>query len=290
MTELLTQLRLPALPEALGAATIDSHTHLGATAEYSGLGPKESLSLAASVGVTRVVDVGCDVASSEQAVSNAEEFPGVVAAVAIHPNDAARLVERQGELALDTALARIGELASHPRVRAIGETGLDYFRTKGEAGQLAQSRSFLTHIELAIRHNLTLVIHDRDAHTDVLRHLDRFGAPERVVMHCFSGDAEFALECVARDAWLSFPGVVTFGTAGQLREALAVTPVDKLLVETDAPYLTPKPQRGKPNAPYLLPHTVRFMATELGLGEAELAGMLARNAEAAFGGAWGENG
>lgn len=287
--DILEGLGLPRLPEPLAAPTIDSHTHLTSTFKHSGLPIADSLALAALVGVTKLVDVGCDVPSSEEAVALAERHPSVVATVSIHPNDAARIVAQSGEAALDAALERIAELASHPRVRGVGETGLDYFRTRDEAGQQVQARSFLAHIEIAVRNDRTLVIHDRDAHEDVLRMLDLGVRPERVVMHCFSGDAEFALECIARDAWLSFPGVVTFGTAGNLREALAVTPIEKLLVETDAPYLTPKPERGKPNAPYLIPHTVRFMAAELGLGEGELAQQLARNAEAAFGGPWGED-
>ena len=151
----------------------------------------------------------------------------------------------------------------------IGETGLDYFRT-GEDGRAAQHESFAAHIEMAKRLDKTLMIHDRDAHDDILAILDREGVPDRLVMHCFSGDTEFARECVNRGAFLSFAGVVTFKNAQSLRNALAVTPLDRVLVETDAPYLTPSPHRGQPNASYLIPHTVRKMAGVLNISVAEL--------------------
>ena len=170
---------------------------------------------------------------------------------------------------------------------AVGETGLDYYRTRDSQGRQAQAHSFRAHIALAREKDLTLVIHDRDAHADVLRILDSGERPGRVVMHCFSGDAGFARECVDRGFWLSYPGVVTFGSAGSLREAAKATPLDRILVETDAPYLTPKPQRGKPNAPYLLPHTVVFLADLL---DADLAGFCRQvraNTEAAYATSWG---
>ena len=176
-----------------------------------------------------------------------------------------------------------------PEARAVGETGLDFYRTRDDDGKRAQERSFRRHIEWAKRHDRTLVIHDRDAHDDVLRVLDDEGAPERVVMHCFSGDVDFARACLERGFWLSYPGVVTFGSAPNLRRAAAVTPRERILVETDAPYLTPKPERGKPNAPYLLPHTVRFLAD---LFDEDLAGFceqVTANTWAAYGGAWGDD-
>lgn len=290
MTDVLDELGLPPLPEPLPARVIDSHTHLGSTTAYSGLSVRDSLALAAQVGIDRLVDIGFDVSSSEQAVGVAGECPNVVAAVALHPNDAARIAAKHGRAAVDDALARIGALVDRPGVRAVGETGLDYYRTRDEAGQALQAECFLVHIEWAIRHDKTLVIHDRDAHDDVLRTLDMGMLPDRVVMHCFSGDADFALECLARDAWLSFPGVVTYKNAPELREALHVTPLDKLLVETDAPYLTPVPARGRANAPYLLPHTVRFIAAELDMEVGELCRALTANTVAAFGGEWGSDG
>jgi TatD DNase family protein len=207
----------------------------------------------------------------------------IVAGVALHPNDAARL-DAAGRL--DDALAEIADLARHERVRAVGETGLDHFRT-GADGHEAQVRSFRRHIELAHELDRTLVIHDRDAHTDVLRVLEEVGPPPRWVMHCFSGDAPFAEECLARGAYLSFAGTVTFKNAEPLREALRVAPLDRVLVETDAPYLTPMPYRGRPNASYLVPLTVRAMAATLEVDLVDLCRAVEANTDRAFGGRWG---
>jgi TatD DNase family protein len=171
-------------------------------------------------------------------------------------------------------------------VRAVGETGLDYYRTREAARQAVQREAFAAHIAMAKAHGKALVVHDRDAHADVLAVLDSEGSPARVVMHCFSGDAGFARACVDRGAYLSFAGPVTFKPNEELRAALAVTPLDRVLVETDAPYLTPMPHRGRPNASYLIPYTVRFMADTLGLDLAVLSRALADNSSAAFGGAW----
>ena len=278
---------LPAAPDMLPAHVIDNHTHLGSTTEYSGLGVADSLTAAGMVGVAGVVDVGCDLPSSRAAAQLAATDPRVRAAVAIHPNDAARLFQRDGLAALDAELAELPALAALPGVVAVGETGLDYYRTRDAEAQRVQAHSFRLHIALARENNLTLVIHDRDAHADVLKVLDSVESPERVVMHCFSGDAGFARECVDRGFWLSYPGVVTFGSAGSLREAAKVTPLERILVETDAPYLTPKPQRGKPNAPYLLPHTVTFLADLLGIDLADFCRRVTANTEAAYATRWG---
>jgi TatD DNase family protein len=170
-------------------------------------------------------------------------------------------------------------------VRAVGETGLDYFRT-GPEGRSAQHESFRAHIELARSLDKTLVIHDRDAHEDVVRLIDEVGAPDRWVMHCFSGDAAFARECLDRGAYLSFAGTVTFKNAEPLREALRVAPLDRILVETDAPFLTPMPHRGRTNASFLVPHTVRSMAETRGMDLTELCRAIATNTDAAFGGGW----
>lgn len=240
---------LPEAPFPLPSAVLDSHTHL----DLVGWEPGDQIQAAAKVGVNRLVQVGVDVESSRWAVSLAETSNGVVATVALHPNEAPRLAE------LDESLSVIAELAKHRRVRGIGETGLDYFRTSGP-GLAAQERSFRFHIALAKQLGKPLVVHDRDAHADILRVLDDEGAPESVVMHCFSGDAEFARECVRRGFVLSFAGTVTFKNAPHLREAAAATPLDQVLVETDAPYLTPMPYRGRPNASYLIPVTVRALA------------------------------
>ena len=272
---------LPERPEPLPAPVVDTHCHLDVTERYSGLETGSALEWAADVGVTRVVQIGCDVQGSRWAAAAAERWPNVVAGVAIHPNDAARL-----GAGLADALAVVEELAGHPRVRAVGETGLDYYRTREPAGQAVQREAFAAHIGLAAAYGRTLVVHDRDAHADVLDVLDAEGVPERVVMHCFSGDAGFARACLDRGAYLSFAGPVTFKPNAELRAALAVTPLDRVLVETDAPYLTPMPFRGRPNASYLIPHTARSMAATLGLDLDTLCRALADNAITAFGGEW----
>ena len=274
-------MELPPRPEPLPGPVVDTHCHLDVTAEHSGLDPADAVTAAAAVGVTRIVQIGCDVAGSRWAVAAAERWPSIVAGVAIHPNDAARLGPD-----LPDALAAIGSLVPRPRVRAVGETGLDYYRTRDAAGQERQREAFAAHIGWATGYEKTLVIHDRDAHADVLTVLDHHGPPPRIVMHCFSGDVDFARACLERGAYLSFAGTVTFKNNGSLRSALAVTPLDRILVETDAPYLTPMPYRGRPNASYLIPHTARFMAETLGVDLAVLSRALNDNAEAAFGGSW----
>lgn len=273
---------LPPTPEPLPRPTTDAHTHALSTAEYSGLDVPEALRLAAQVGVTRIVEVGTDVASSRAAIELARRYPQVVASVAIHPNDAARLAA-----GLEAELTELGRLVgSSERVRGVGETGLDYFRTRDAAGQERQQLAFAAHIAWAKQHDLALVIHDRDAHADILKILDREGAPERVQLHCFSGDADFARECLDRGYWLSFPGTITFKANEPLREALDLTPLDRLLVETDAPYLTPQPYRGRPNSSYLVPLVVRFIAERRGIELAQLCDQLHQNATAVFGD-WG---
>ncbi|KOU34610.1 TatD family hydrolase [Streptomyces sp. WM6368] len=280
----------PPLPEPLRVAVADSHTHLDM---QSGT-VEEGLAKAASVGVTTVVQVGCDVKGSRWAAETAAAYENVHAAVALHPNEAPRIVHgdpdgwsRQGaragggEAALDEALAEIEALAALAHVKAVGETGLDHFRT-GPEGMAAQERSFRAHIEIAKRQGKALVIHDREAHADVLRVLREEGAPERTVFHCYSGDADMARECAAAGYYLSFAGTVTFKNAAPLREALAVAPLELVLVETDAPYLTPAPYRGRPNAPYLIPLTVRAMAAVRGIDEDAMATALAANTARAF--------
>lgn len=273
----------PEAPEALPSPVVDNHCHMDHRIRGGLLIPvDEALDRAAAVGVTRTVQVGCDVESSQWAVETATAYPSVVAAVALHPNEAPRLDE---EGSLDSALAEIDRLAADPSVRAVGETGLDYFRT-GERGRPAQHESFREHIRIAKRHDRTLVIHDRDSHDDVLAILDDEGVPDRTVMHCFSGNDDFARACVDSGAFLSFAGTVTFKNAQNLRDALHVTPLDRILVETDAPFLTPTPHRGQPNASFLIPLTVRFMATELDVDLTDLCRQIDANTDQAFGGSW----
>ncbi|MER8056837.1 MULTISPECIES: TatD family hydrolase [unclassified Streptomyces] len=280
----------PPPPAPLRVPVADSHTHLDM---QSGT-VEEALAKAASVGVTTVVQVGCDIDGSRWAAETARTYADVHAAVALHPNEAPRIVhgdpdgwsrkearEPGGQAALDEALAEIDQLAALPHVKGVGETGLDHFRT-GPEGKDAQERSFRAHIEIAKRHGKALVIHDREAHADVLRVLKEEGAPERTVFHCYSGDAEMAQICAREGYFMSFAGNVTFKNAQNLRDALAVAPLELVLVETDAPFLTPAPYRGRPNAPYLVPVTVRAMAAVRGIDEDALATALNANTARAF--------
>jgi TatD DNase family protein len=279
---------LPPAPEPLAVPVFDSHTHLDITVHEAGVpagagpggdagDPVEALiDAAAKSGVDRLLQVGVDVESSRWGAELAARHPSVLATVALHPNEAPRLSD------LDEALREIEALAALPRVRGLGETGLDTFRT-GDEGRAAQDLSFRAHIAIAKRYAKPLIIHDRDAHADVLRVLDEEGAPDVVVLHCFSGDADFAVECVRRGYLLSFAGTVTFASATALREAAAVTPPEQLLVETDAPYLTPVPYRGRPNASYLIPLTMRALAGTTGIELDALCAAVSANGERAFG-------
>jgi TatD DNase family protein len=263
---------------------VDNHCHLDIQDGEEWLEPTEALRRSGEVGVPRIVQIGCDLPGARWAVETAQVHDAIVAGVSLHPNEAPRL-EAQGKL--DDALAEIELLAtSSDRVRAVGETGLDYYRT-GPDGVAAQKRSFAAHIELAKRLDKALVIHDRDAHDDVLALLDEHGMPERTVLHCFSGGPVFARACLERGAYLSFAGTVTFKNAEALRAALRVTPQDRLLVESDAPFLTPMPYRGRTNASYLVPLTVRMMAEVRGDDLEDLCRAIDANTEAAFGGTWG---
>ncbi len=274
---------VPPLPEPLPGPVTDTHCHLD-IARRGGpdqsVDPAVALDRAAAVNVSRVVQIGTDLPGSAWAVEAAGRFPNVVAGVAIHPNEAPR---RAAGGELDAALAEIDRLAgTSDRVRAIGETGLDYFRT-GPEGRAAQEYSFRAHLEMARRHGKALVIHDREAHADVLRVLADTAVPDRVVFHCYSGDTEMARYCTDRGWYLSFAGTVTFKNADPLRAALARAPMDRILVETDAPYLTPHPYRGRTNAPHLIPLTVRTIADVLGSDLEATCEVLQRNTEEAFG-------
>jgi TatD DNase family protein len=252
---------------------VDAHTHLDACGVKTAEDLAEAMDRAAAVGVTRVVTVADDLESARWAAEAATWHPGVVAAVALHPT-------RTGEFGADVR-AELARLAAGDRVRAIGETGLDHYWDF--APHDAQERAFRWHIDLAKRLGKPLMIHDRDAHDDVLRVLAEEGAPQTVVFHCFSGDAAMARICVENGYFLSFAGPVTFRNGGDLREAAAVVPLDQLLVETDAPFLTPDPYRGRPNEPYLVPHTVRRLAEVKGVDDAELCAAVSATAERVFG-------
>jgi TatD DNase family protein len=268
-------------PEPLPGPAVDSHTHFDFAVGGEDRRPEDAdvdaaIDAAVAVGVPRLVQTGVDVASSQWSAALAHRRPEVLAAVALHPNDAG------AGSASEAALAEIDRLAAFPRVRAVGETGLDRYRT-GEDGWAAQEESFRAHIDIAKRHGIALQIHDRDAHAEILRVLEEEGAPEHTVFHCFSGDAAFARQCIERGYVLSFAGTLTFGNAGYLREAAAMTPLDQLLTETDAPFLTPMPHRGRPNAARLVPLTVRALAEVTGTDLEQLCAQLTVNAERVFG-------
>jgi TatD DNase family protein len=283
----MSDLARPPQPEPLPHPVVDNHCHLDIERGTAARPPgpervRMLLSEAAAANVTRIVQVGCDLPGARWAVEAAHRHPELVAAVALHPNEVPALAAAG---ALAAAWDEIERLAADPAVRAVGETGLDHFRTS-EPDWRVQEESFAWHIDLAKRLDRTLVIHDRDAHQDVLKVLDAEGAPERWVMHCFSGDRDFARDCLDRGAHLSFAGTVTFGNAHDLRQALASTPRDRVLVETDAPFLTPHPYRGAVNASYLIPVTMRLMAEVRQEDLGDLCAAVDENTSRAFGGAW----
>lgn len=319
-------------PEPLPVPVVDDHTHLesvlGVVAEAGADADEpapvtldDHLDRAATVGVPRMVQVGCDLdaVAWTDAVLRADAGhpadagtpagpadaaaplrPGrraLLGAVAVHPNEAVLHAgvhevapdgldpdpQPRHDASLDEALARVAAVArANDRVRAIGETGLDFFRA-GPRGRDVQREAFRAHVALAKELGLALQIHDRDAHDDVVEVLLRDGAPERTVFHCFSGGPALAEVC-AREGWFaSVAGPVTYGANDDLRAALRLLPLDLLLVETDAPYLTAHPLRGRPNAPYLLPHTVRRVAAERDVPLAEACAALAATAERVYG-------
>ncbi|BAU99544.1 TatD family hydrolase [Aurantimicrobium minutum] len=272
-------LSYPPLPEPLPVAVYDNHTHLEISDGDQPIDYREHLERAAEVGIVGVIQVGGDVETSKWSATVAAAEPRMLAAVAIHPNEAPNY-EAAGTL--DEALAVIDELAAWPRTRAVGETGLDFFRT-GPEGLAAQHRSFEAHIGIAKKHNIAMQIHDRDAHDEVIETLLRVGAPEKTVFHCFSGDAAMAAIAADNGWYLSFSGTITFKKNEELRQALKVIPRELVLVETDAPFLTPTPFRGRPNAPYLTPHTVRAMAEVLEVDLGDLCAQIAFNTETVYG-------
>lgn len=272
--------RIPApQPEPLPVKTVDAHAHLEIVTNAAPDSEKvrKVLDDARDAGVDRVVQVGYSAEQSQWCVDAAEHWKGrVLAAVALHPNEAPVVEDLEHDWSI------IAKLAEHARVRAIGETGLDYFRTPPELRK-RQQESFKWHIELAKKHNKALVIHDRDSHEDVLSVLLEVGAPEKTIFHCYSGDLAMAKICVDRGYILSFAGTLTFKNAPELREAVKIVPADQLLVETDSPFLAPTPHRGALNTPAQIANIVRAMADERNVSDAELAATLSNNAERIFG-------
>jgi len=267
------------LPAPLGTQTVDSHAHLELV--FDGAHPDDPrfaglLAECASVGIDRIVQVGYSAEQSRWCAEFADYWPRTLAAVALHPNEAPVVDDLEKELAV------IESLAARSRVRAIGETGLDFFRTPPEL-QEKQKYSFRRHIDIAKRYKKALVIHDRDAHREVLDLLKEEGAPEITVFHCFSGDEAMARECIEAGYYLSFAGTVTFKNAPELRSAAALCPPDLLLVETDSPFLCPMPNRGLLNTPAQIPNTVRAIAHERHEEPDHVAALCSANAERVFG-------
>jgi TatD DNase family protein len=277
----------PELPEALPMPVYDNHTHLEFQFfdELAPLPVEQHLDHAASVGVQGVVQVGVTLESSTWSAALAERDPRVLAAVAIHPNEAPEYGSIQK---LDAAIGKIAELAMRPRVRAIGETGLDFFRTEGDLSLQLQQRSFEDHIRIAKENDIALMIHDRDAHSEVVSTLRKVGAPEKTVFHCYSGDTELAEICNKNGWYMSFAGNITIKRNQHLRESLRRARKELILVETDAPFLAPEPYRGRPNTSYLVPVTVRAMASYLEVDLESLCGQLATNTETVYG-SWSSN-
>ena len=265
----------PPPPEPLPAGALDSHCHLDLIERPV----PEVLAEARAAGIVTVVTIGVDLPTSRWAADCADGHPDVYAAVAIHPNDTARAAA--SALARDAVLAEIAALAQRPRVRAVGETGLDYYRDW--APPEVQRQWFRAHIEIAKQAGKALMIHDREAHEDVLRILDEVGPPERVVFHCFSGDAAMAKRCAEAGYFMSFAGNVTFSSAERLREAASAAPLELVLVETDAPFLTPVPNRGKPNSPAMVAHTLRAIAEIKHVEVVDMCAAVTAAGERAFG-------
>ncbi len=270
---MITEAPLAPSPEPLPAPAFDAHTHLDMLTEPV----DQVVAQAAAAGIIAMVTVGCDVESSRWAADCAAEHPRVYAAVAIHPNETAR-AEAAGR---DVVLAEIGALAARPDVRAVGETSLDYYRDHSPPE--LQREWFLAHIEIAKATGKALMIHDREAHEAVLDILAESNAPEHVIFHCFSGDAELAKRCADAGYVMSFAGNVTFPSATALRDAAEVAPADLILVETDAPFLTPVPNRGRQNAPAQVAHTLRAIAEVKRMDVTELCAAVSATAERVFG-------
>lgn len=262
-------------PEPLPGTAFDCHCHL----DMIDLPVAEVLDQARAAGISRVVSVGCDIPSARWVVACAAAFDEVYAAVAIHPNETSAAARSAADR--DAVLAEIARLAAQPRVRAVGETGLDYYRDNSPPE--VQRDWFRAHIDIAKQVAKPLMIHDRDAHEDVLAILAADGPPEQVIFHCYSGDAELAVRCAEAGYLLSFAGTVTFGNAADLRAAAAVIPAELILAETDAPFLTPAPNRGKSNSPAQVANTVRALAAARQMDLAKLCAIIEATGERVFG-------
>jgi TatD DNase family protein len=286
----------PAQPSPLPRPALDSHTHLDMIDALGAPGAPppspgrvaEVVAAARAAGIVRMVTVGTDLETSRWSARCAAEHGAVYAAVAIHPNETQSSSAEVGagapapdSPAAFEVLAGIEELARSPRVVAVGETGLDYYRHHAEPD--VQRWWYREHIKIAKRAGKALMIHDREAHADVLRILAEDGPPDRVVFHCFSGDVAMAKQCAEAGYVMSFAGNVTFANAQPLRDAAAAAPADLILAETDAPFLTPVPNRGRPNEPALTADTLRCLAEIKGLDLATLCDTVTATATRTFG-------
>jgi TatD DNase family protein len=235
MTEPLTQI-------------IDSHAHLQFeeyAAELNGV-----LARAQGAGLDAIINVGTDLASSRAAVALADRFPQLYAAVGLHPHEAATFT---GEIG-----AALADLARHPKVVAIGETGLDYYYH--HAPREAQQTAFRAQLELAQAAGLPVIVHSRDAKDETLRQLAELTPTRKGVLHCFTGDLDMALQAIGMGLYISFSGIVTFKNAGPLREVAKALPLESILIETDCPFLTPTPHRGKRNEPAFIVRVAEQLA------------------------------
>ncbi|RSN23419.1 DNAase [Amycolatopsis sp. WAC 04169] len=262
----------PPIPDRLPVSVVDAHTHLDACGAVTAADVTAMVDRAERAGVSRVITVADDLAAARWAAQASTWDPRVWAAVAIHPTRTKEFGEAEK--------SEVESLAKQSRVVAVGETGLDYYWDYSPHD--AQQDAFRWHIDLAKRIGKPLMIHDRDAHDDVLRILEEEGAPEQVVFHCFSGDEQVARRCVDAGYVLSFAGTVSFRNARGLHEAARIVPADQYLVETDAPFLTPHPFRGRPNEPYCAAYTVRHLATLRGEAVHEVAESVRKTAERVF--------
>lgn len=275
------KLEYPPAPDPSPVPVVDNHTHLDFRDGYVRLSVSEVMDAAATVNVVGAVQVATNLEAAQYTIDALEQEPRLRGALAIHPNEAVTLAQ---EGTLDAAIDEIGKLAQHPLVVCIGETGLDYYRTEGEDNWEIQKYAFKRHIELAVELGLALQIHDREAHDDVIATLLSMDQlPEHVVFHSYSGDAQMA-EILNEHGWYaSFSGIVTFKNNHDAREAARRMRPELLLVETDAPFLTPHPYRGRPNAPYMVPYTLAQLAQTRDQTIEDLGSVIFENTQRVYG-------